>query len=87
MICKVNGDLTGRLVQHENCDHSDEMQQFFLGFLKRIQSWDLQSTPLFLLSKQLTRRQKIPAEGAGVALLLRFPCPGLRGDIVVLLQS
>ena len=57
LICKANGDLTGRLVQQGDCDHSDEMQQFFPGFSKRIQNWDLQNTPLFLLVKQLTRRQ------------------------------
>ena len=54
MICKVNGDLTGRLVQH---DDYYEMQEFFLGFSKRTQNCDLRNTPLFPLAKQLTRRQ------------------------------
>ena len=57
MICKVIGDLTGKLVQHGDCDHSGEMQQFFLGFSKCIQNWGLQNTPPFPLAKQLTHRQ------------------------------
>ena len=54
-ISRVNGDLTGRLVQHDDYDHSDETQQFSPGFLKHIQSLDLQNTPLFRLAKQFTR--------------------------------
>ena len=57
MICKVIGDLTEKLVQHNDCDHFDEMQQFCRGFSKRIQDWPLRNTPLFPLAKQLTRRQ------------------------------
>ena len=51
MICKVNGDLTGRLLQHDGYDYFDETQQLSSGFLKHIQSLDLQNTPLFLLAK------------------------------------
>ena len=57
MICKVNGDLTGRLVKHDDYDHSYETQQFSPGSLKHIQSLDLQNTPLFFLAVQLTCRQ------------------------------
>ena len=57
MICKVNVDLTGRLVQQEHYNHSDETQQFSTGFLEHIQSRDLQNKPLILLAKKLTRRQ------------------------------
>ena len=57
MTCKVNGDLTGSLVQHDDYDHSDEKQQISPGFLKHIQGLGLQTTPLFLLAIQLTRRQ------------------------------
>ena len=44
-------------MQHGDCDHSDEMQHFFLDFSKRIQNWGLQNTPLFPLAKKLTHRQ------------------------------
>ena len=57
MICKVNGDLTGTLVQHDDYDHSDDTQLFSPGFLKHIQSLDLQTTLLILLARYLTSRQ------------------------------
>ena len=39
MICKVNGDLTGRLVQHDNYDHYGARKQFYLHLAEQLQNW------------------------------------------------
>ena len=92
MIRKVNGDLTGKLVQHGDYNHSDELQQISRRFLKHIQSSVLRNTShpfgRKIDSSSNSKNHLGVAAGAGVALLLRFPSPGLWGDIVVpLLQG
>ena len=57
IICKVNGDLIEKQVQHDGYDRFDETQQFSPSFLKHIQSSDYQNTPLFFLAIQLSLRQ------------------------------
>ena len=39
MICKVNEDLTERLVQHDDCDHYGARKQFYLHLTEQLQNW------------------------------------------------
>ena len=76
-------ELTERLAQYGECDHYDETKQFFPGFLKQtLKIRIFERHPLSSISNLLG-----VAAGAGVALLLRFPFPELRGDILALLQG
>ena len=51
-ICKVRGDLTERMAQHDDYGHFGEKMQFSPGFLEHIQGLDVQKTPIFLLAIQ-----------------------------------
>ena len=39
MMCKVNGDLSGRLVQHDDYDHYGARKQFYLHLAEQLQNW------------------------------------------------
>ena len=43
MICKVIGDLTEKLVQHDNYDHYGARKQFYLHLAEQLQKWGHQS--------------------------------------------
>ena len=43
MICKVIGDLTEKLVQHDDYDHYGAMKQFHLHLAEQLQNWGHQS--------------------------------------------
>ena len=43
MICKVIGDLTKKLVQHDNYDHYGAWRQFYLHLAEQLQNWGHQS--------------------------------------------
>ena len=39
MICKVIGDLTEKLVQHDDYDHNGARKQFYLHLAEQLQNW------------------------------------------------
>ena len=39
MICKFIGDLTEKLVQHDDYDHYGSRKQFYLHLAEQLQNW------------------------------------------------